>query len=1077
MPEYLAPGVYVEEVDTGSKPIEGVSTSTAGMIGATERGPVNVPIPITSYGEFTRWFGERLRIVDFTNANGPHCYLPQGVEGFFTNGGKRLFVVRVLDVGGAANAALDLGDRGDANSAFSLLLRPARAGDGTNASPLYVLNVNDPFPDTGTLDPTDRVRIGGGSDAESRIVQAVQAANAGTHLPFQFALARTHDGGATLDNINRVPAAAPNAFTLAAAAARDAASVDVAVAAPTDIAEDDLLEIGPTTASAEHRFARRVQDLGSGQVRVTLDSPLALAHALNDPVAKLESSPPNPADTINANTLDAAAPAASAVVFVTAPRNDFTDPDSLVIVARGDSAVREARRIGQPGLLTLSLGGRDGYAAGVAVEAVTLPVDGAVAAKSLRAAAEAGASVLDVNNRTSLVAGDLIRIGVAPDEEYAVVDSLPNQAPGGAAPDAGRVVLQQPLLRARAAGVEVRRMTPPTPDANLPTAVVLLPVERDGRFVPISDGRPGAAPPNTFAANAIVRLTTATGGVFYHRLADDSAALDARPVELDAPLLRNHPAGAPVAGRAALFSVVALDPGAWGNRLRISVSDEETGLVSNTTLAQFGPATSIRLASAAGVEVGTLLEVADATGAFTDPPLKVTAINRTTGDITLAGGGLLPGQQAIGRAVRSREFSLTVRLLRQPDPALPSRNNNVIDLEAFRNLSMDPRHSRYLHRIVGTTFTIGSPNDDDGAPVRLSDRRSEGESAYVRVRDLGATQAIREGIRLGPEALVDTLANGTRQPARHPPAGGDDSIPTLDDDEYIGVDNPTPENRTGLVALRNVEEISIVAAPGRTSMRLQGALIEHCEFMRYRFAVLDGPPPPTDALADVQAQRQQFDTKYAAMYYPWLLVPDPFPLNLTKIPEYAIPPSGHVMGLYARTDVERGVHKAPANEVLRGIVGLRRVLNKEQHDLLNPYPVNISVIRDFRPNNRGIRVFGGRVISSDSDWKYVNVRRLLIFLEASIDRGLQWVVFEPSAEPLWARVRRTISDFLTVVWRNGALEGTKPEEAYFVKCDRTTMTQLDIDSGRLIAVVGVAPVKPAEFVIIRIGLWTRSAEQ
>jgi phage tail sheath protein FI len=246
--------------------------------------------------------------------------------------------------------------------------------------------------------------------------------------------------------------------------------------------------------------------------------------------------------------------------------------------------------------------------------------------------------------------------------------------------------------------------------------------------------------------------------------------------------------------------------------------------------------------------------------------------------------------------------------------------------------------------------------------------------------------------------------------------------------------------------------------------------------MRYRFAVLDGPRPPQDTLADVQTQRQQYDTKYAALYHPWLLIPDPYPTNLSQIADYPIPPSGHMLGIYARTDIERGVHKAPANEVVRGIIGLQRILNKEQHDILNPYPVNINVIRDFRDNNRGIRVYGGRVISSDSDWKYVNVRRLLIFIEASIDRGLQWVVFEPNAEPLWARVRRSISNFLTLVWRNGGLEGAKVEEAYFVKCDRTTMTQTDIDSGRLICVVGVASVKPAEFVIVRIGLWTAHAE-
>lgn len=139
--------------------------------------------------------------------------------------------------------------------------------------------------------------------------------------------------------------------------------------------------------------------------------------------------------------------------------------------------------------------------------------------------------------------------------------------------------------------------------------------------------------------------------------------------------------------------------------------------------------------------------------------------------------------------------------------------------------------------------------------------------------------------------------------------------------------------------------------------------------------------------------------------------------------------------------------------------------------------MNINVIRDFRPNNRGMRVWGARCVTSDSEYKYVNVRRLLIFLEDSIDRGLQWVVFEPNADELWARVRRSVINFLTTVWRNGALEGTTAEQAFFVKCDRTTMTRDDIDNGRLVCVIGVAPVKPAEFVIIRIGLWTADAEQ
>jgi phage tail sheath protein FI len=423
--------------------------------------------------------------------------------------------------------------------------------------------------------------------------------------------------------------------------------------------------------------------------------------------------------------------------------------------------------------------------------------------------------------------------------------------------------------------------------------------------------------------------------------------------------------------------------------------------------------------------------------------------------------------------MRSREFRLSVFWYAPPDPAAPTRTEPVAPAEVFRNLSMDVRHSRYFQAAIG----------DTAAPLRLSDHRPEGDSWYIRVHDPAqdlaepARTTALQSLRLGPETLVDVLPSGRTRPARLELAGGDDSIATLTDARYIGMDAPDPEDRTGLFCLRNIEDISMIATPGRTSAAVQGALIEQCESLRYRFAVLDGPPPPGDTISDVQSQRQQFDTKYAALYHPWLLIPNPFPGTPGSSADYPVPPAGHLLGVYARTDIDRGVHKAPANEVVFGITGLQRILNREQQEVLNPYPANINVIRDFRNASRGIRVYGGRVITSDSDWKYVNVRRLVIFIEASLNRGLQWVVFEPNAEPLWARVRRSIANFLALVWRNGALEGTKPEEAFFVKCDRTTMTQTDIDSGRLICVVGVAPVKPAEFVIVRIGLWTANADQ
>jgi hypothetical protein len=535
-----------------------------------------------------------------------------------------------------------------------------------------------------------------------------------------------------------------------------------------------------------------------------------------------------------------------------------------------------------------------------------------------------------------------------------------------------------------------------------------------------------------------------------------------------------EPAGAPVVKRTPMIEVRALDAGAWGNRLQVAAEIQPQPLLTTTVRLKVSN-TSLKLSSAAGVESGTELVITDASNV--DHAVKVQAIDRQNDYlITLETTTPLPAAIAVGDAVHSREYRFVVELLRQPDPANPLRNNTAIDREVFTGLSLDPRHSRYFERVIGATWDMTTSTvtaDDSGRALRKSDHRSEGESAYIRVSDLAPST----GLRAGPVAEYQPRPDGTERLILLPLAHGDDALGSVTDLTYIGQDDIEPEQRTGLFTLRNIEQISIVAAPGRTSVGMQAALINQCELARYRFAVLDGPPPPDDTMVNVQMQRQQFDTKYAALYHPWVVIPELYPLNPAMPADYPVPPAGHVLGVYARTDIERGVHKAPANEVVRGITGLQRVLNKEQQDILNPYPVNINVIRDFRSYNRGIRVYGACVSTSDPAWRYVDVRRLMIFIEASIDRGLQWVVFEPNAEPLWARVRRSVSNFLTQIWHNGALEGTRVEEAYFVKCDRTTMTQTDIDQGRLICLVGVAPVKPAEFVIVRIGLWTAHAEE
>jgi phage tail sheath protein FI len=237
-------------------------------------------------------------------------------------------------------------------------------------------------------------------------------------------------------------------------------------------------------------------------------------------------------------------------------------------------------------------------------------------------------------------------------------------------------------------------------------------------------------------------------------------------------------------------------------------------------------------------------------------------------------------------------------------------------------------------------------------------------------------------------------------------------------------------------------------------------MIEHCELMGDRIAILDPPPGLSpQQVAEWRQEKTGYDSKYAALYYPWFSVLDPLTGN-----NRAVPPSGHMAGVWARNDDSRGVHKAPANEVIRGAIRPETQLTKGEHDLLNPMGVNC--IRAFP--GRGIRVWGARTLSSDAEWRYLNVRRLFNYLEESIMAGTQWVVFEPNDDALWARIRRTISAFLVNEWRKGALFGLTPDEAFYVKCDRETNPAEGIDAGQVVCEIGVAPVKPAEFVIFRL---------
>jgi phage tail sheath protein FI len=294
-------------------------------------------------------------------------------------------------------------------------------------------------------------------------------------------------------------------------------------------------------------------------------------------------------------------------------------------------------------------------------------------------------------------------------------------------------------------------------------------------------------------------------------------------------------------------------------------------------------------------------------------------------------------------------------------------------------------------------------------------------------------------------------------------------------------------NRTGLDVLEEIDEIAIVAAPGYTTAAAYDALLSHCEKTQDRVAILDAAAAVTDlnlltqvatteaggtkpeGAVSAGARPRQSDGGYGAFYYPWITVRDPLSSN-----DFVnVPPSGHIAGIWARSDATRGVHKAPANESVRGALNVTYRLTREEQGLLNQAGVNC--IRLFA--REGIRVWGARTLADgSSEWRYLNVRRLFNMIEESIAESTRWIVFEPNDRTLWKSIRRDVSAFLTLLWRDGALMGRVPEEAFFVKCDEETNPPDVIDAGIVITLIGIAPVKPAEFIVFRISQYAGGTE-
>lgn len=492
-----------------------------------------------------------------------------------------------------------------------------------------------------------------------------------------------------------------------------------------------------------------------------------------------------------------------------------------------------------------------------------------------------------------------------------------------------------------------------------------------------------------------------------------------------------------------VLRVTAANPGAWAEKMRVTVVPSSK---AKTQVFDVDGA-DLTLKNADGFNAGDVVELFDGkTTAYATIKSVLDKVITLDAPCTLAVADTKVGTS---KYIRTCEITITARL-----------DDTV---ETYENLSLKPEALNYApvktakSDLIRVEVLPGKPAAAAAPAVKdenkdNKDKKDAPAAAPAPAKAAGITPYdLCAGVG---EGMVLTLEGGS-----------DGSVLNVTPDAYIGVDDG-PGKRTGLQAFQENGVVSVLAIPGVTAPEVQAALIGFCENRKSCFAILD-VPMDLKKTNDVATFRDMYDSTYAAMYHPWLQMFDAG----AKRTDY-FPPSGAMAGIYARSDNSRGVHKAPANEVVRGCTGLSCNYNVGEQDILNPIGVNL--IRALP--GQGIRVWGARTISSNGLWKYVNVRRLFIYIEESIKANTNWVVFEPNSETLWSRVTRTIETFLATCWRDGALAGSSPEQAFFVECGPTTMTQDDIDNGRLICQIGIAPVKPAEFVIFRITQKTATGE-
>ncbi len=984
MPEYLAPGVFVEEVSYRSKSIEGVSTTTTGFVGPTRYGPVEIePEVITNVTEFERVYGKGEQL-NFSDTGQLHNYLWHGVRSFFEEGGKRLYVARTF-------------------------LPVVSTGENGYKTPPDQLKDDHAIPANGlyVTDGHARCWLTPQTAAMSNVLRAIDGLGGALRVANGLMGAVIEEKDASLPlQLGAIPDTAADAKVAKTAKELESA-LDDSCSVQLDAVEAAIITLKKVYA------APSTSDLKS-----KLDNVIPLAKKTAtatfiqvDEIAALTATSGS-SKTTATDAFDLLADLKSAAdQVVTDEGVNTTDIAKLADAISKSCEDLAAGVIEGDAHMNLSAAKTAAEQVVTDVVAAAVPPAGAT---EIDTAKKSAVGLVAKSEKAASACNALVELALHILNQAYVVGKKDDQASG-----------KFPLQHIVDLVDMVKGLASKAADA-------------------LKDAQRGAYLRAWFVEQAAEAVKT---------LVVEFDKLTVSGTSTSAALAGHVPHSTPDERKGAVL-LRARFPGAAGNiSIRFNLKLGQNGLVPDSQNAA--------RSSVSGLTPGDVVWIGTKSNA--------------TGKLYLA----YPKQDGSDWyfATDNKPTNSKFWLNQPPDSSSTKLQSDLHEVrtvtaavdviwqngsaQTWGGLALQPDHRRAGSAdSIMAKFTVTPASGTDARSLPFSILVDEGVSFAGGVYKAIFARSQDDDIKLGAWPLSVTYQLTGGNDGQRPGAA-----------EYTGSGEGPDAPKTGLKAFEDVEDISIVAAPGAMfgymnnytsdAQQIVSSLISHAENMKYRIAVLESGDG--QSIADVRAMRARYDSKHAALYYPWVRVLDPITRD-----EIHLPPSGFVAGIYARNDIDRAVYKAPANEVVRGAIGFQTLLNKAQQEVLNPEGINC--FRFFE--GRGFRLWGARTISSDPEWKYVNVRRYFAYLERSIDRGTQWAVFEPNGEALWANVRETISDFLYNEWKNGALLGSDPKSAYFVRCDRSTMTQNDLDNGRLICKIGVAALKPAEFVIFQIGQWT-----